>query len=175
MPAISAIIGAIGLATSGASAIGGLIGSSKASQAQGQAASAEEQIAQQQQQQLNLDAARQRRNIARQAIIARSTALSNATSQGAGFGASSGVQGGMAQATSAELMGNLTSNQNLGIGNQIFGLQNQVYTAQSRASTDMGEASLFNSVGSFGAMLTNNATQLGKVGSYAYNQMGWGS
>lgn len=175
MPAISAAIAAIGLAGSIAGTIGGLSSSSKAASAQSQAATAEEQIAATNQQQLQLDAARQRRNIARQAVIARSTALSNATGQGAGFGASSGVQGGMSQATSQENFGLLASAQNLTLGNSIFSLNQQVYQDNSRAATYQGQGQAWGAVGQFGNMALQNANQLGKVGSYAFNSMGWGS
>lgn len=175
MPAISAAIAAIGLAGSIAGTIGQASASSKASSAQAQAAGAEEQIAQTNQQQLQLDAARQRRNIARQAVIARSTALSNATGQGAGFGASSGVQGGQSQATSQENFGLLTSAQNLTLGNSIFSLNQQVYQDNSRAATAQGQASMWGGIGQFGNMALSQANTLGKVGSYAFNSMGWGS
>lgn len=175
MPAISAAIAAIGIATSVAATAEQMSASKKASSAQNSAAGAEEQIAATNQQQLQLDAARQRRNIARQAVIARSTALSNATGQGAGFGASSGVQGGMAQATSQQNFGLLTSAQNLTLGNSIFSLNQQVYQDNSRAATYQGQGQMWGGISQFGNMALQNANTLGKVGSYAFNSMGWGS
>lgn len=68
--------------------------------------------------QMNLDAMRRRREIARQAILARSQALSNATAQGAGEG--SGLQGGYGQISGEAGRATLETNQSQTIGSGIF-------------------------------------------------------
>lgn len=68
--------------------------------------------------QMNLEADRERRTTLRQAQVARSVALSNATAQGAGE--SSGLEGGMAQ-VAGQMNTNLQSiNQSQQIGAGLF-------------------------------------------------------
>ena len=163
MPFFSAALALGGL---GASAAGGVM-SFEGQQTQ---ISAEKSIAAQNQQQQLLDAARQRRNIARQAIISRATALSNATSQGGGFGSSSGVAGGMAGIESQAQAADLAVNQNSQIATNEYGSTLQELSGASEAATGSG-------ISSFGSMLMNNAQTFGKVGSYVSGggNFGWGS
>lgn len=152
MPALSAAIGIIGLV----SAIGGGVMSYMGQQ---RAINAEKDANRLQQQQMNLDAARSRRNIARQAIVMRGQALSAATTQGAGFGASSGVAGGLAGVDSQENSAQLGLNQNTQNANSLFAARNDMFSGESQAAT--GQA-----ISSFGGMIMNNASMFGKIGSY---------
>jgi hypothetical protein len=112
--------------------------------------------------QMNLEAAREKRQIVRKAIIARSTAVANATSQGAQAG--SGLQGGVAAITNEQGQGLLANNQNLEIGRGIFA-----------ANRDMARAGTISSMGqglsTIGAGLVNNMELYGRLGTY-YNGNG---
>lgn len=164
MPALSAAIGIIGLV----SAVGGGIMSYMGQQ---RAINAEKDANRLQQQQMNLDAARSRRNIARQAIIMRGQALSAATSQGAGYGQSSGIAGGLAGVSNQESSAQLGLNQNTMNANSLFAARNDMFSGESQAATG-------NAISSFGGMLMNNAQMFGKVGSYygapGMNNNTWG-
>lgn len=162
MPFLSAAIGLLGVA-------GSIGGSILGYEGQQRAANAEEDIAKKNQLQANLASARNSREIARKAIVARATALSNATNQGAGYGASSGLAGGEAGIANQANSAQLGNNQNTSILNSIFGLQQQVYQGQSQAS-------LGGAISSFGSMLTSNASTFNKVGSYLNSNInsGWG-
>lgn len=69
-------------------------------------------------QQMRLDATRRRREVLRQAQVARATATSNATNQGAQFSSAlAGAQAGISGAAGRET---LAVNQNEMVGNKIF-------------------------------------------------------
>lgn len=164
MPALTAAIGAIGLA----SALGGgamsFMGNEKAVAGQQQANAL-------QQQQMNLDAARSRRNIARQSIVMRGQALSAATNQGAGYGASSGLAGGLAGIQNQEFSAQLGLNQNTMNTNAIFAARQNMFSGESMAMTG-------GAISGFGGMMMNNAGMFGKVGSYmnsSFHDSGWGA
>lgn len=167
-------IAAVGVLASVAGAGIGLIGSEQTAAAQSKMADAQQQIAQQQQSQLDLDAARQRRDIARQSIVARATAVNNATSQGAGYGASSGLAGGVAQISQEGGAGLLASNQNYQIGTNIYGLQGQIAGYQSDAYAGQGLSALGSGVAGFGSSIASNAGMFARVGSYMTGNQGWG-
>lgn len=156
----STLVAGAGLA---ATLVGGVL-SYKGSQ---QSTQAQKRLAGLQQQQMDLSASRDRRSVARQAIIARETALSNATSQGAGFGASSGLAGGMAGVTGEAARGTLAINQNQSIGTESFAQQKNSFNGQNLAS--MG-----NGISNFGGVLLNNQQMFSRVGSYFSGKKGWG-
>lgn len=174
MPAILAALGVAALANAGTiAAVGGLaatgVGAALQYQGAKKQAGAEEQIANQQKEQMNLDASRQRRNIARQAILSRSSALSNATNQGAGFGASSGVAGGQSGITAQAGVATLGSNQNTQIGTDIFAQQQVAFRGGTEAATG-------GAISQFGGIVTQDSQMLQKVGSYGLSKLseGWG-
>lgn len=161
MPALTTAIAALGLLAAAGGTAASVIGAQKQ-------ASAEKQLAQQQQTQMNLDAARSRRNIARQAILSRSQALSNATNSGAGFGSSSGVAGGQSGITSQAGVAGLGLSQNTSIANTSFGLQHDAFNGGTLAATG-------GAISSFGSMMMQQAPTIAKVGGYIMNGGGWGS
>lgn len=148
------IIGAIGLGVSAAGTVAGFVGQQQATEA---AKKAEAMRANQ----MGLESARQRREIARRATVARATALSNATNQGAGQG--SGLQGGFGQIAGQAGNATLAVNQNQELGQAIFGFNRQQYNGNSLASFGQGLQGL-------GGSLTQNQELFGRVGSYLFNQ-----
>lgn len=150
MAAFSTIIGAIGVAAGIAGGVVQYAGQQKAAKAQERAEKLREQ-------QMNLDAARQRREIARKALQARSQAVAAGVNQGAQFG--SGLAGGTAQISSSANQGILGVNQNQEIGAGIFAQNYQEYKGNSMASMGSG-------ISSFGGMLVQNQEMLGRIGTY---------
>lgn len=108
--------------------------------------------------QMNVEAARQRRQIVRQAIIARSEALSSATSQGAAQG--SGLAGGLGQIQGQSGGSAVATTQNQQLGNQIFGANQAIARGESRSALGSGISSL-------GGALVKNQDAIGRLGAYS--------
>lgn len=107
--------------------------------------------------QMDLEAARSRRDIARKAIMARAESLAGATAQGAQFG--SGLAGGQAQVTAQGAMDTLGVNQNQEIGKGIFAANRQMASAQTLSSFGQGLQGL-------GQNLQSNMELYGRLGAY---------
>ena len=107
--------------------------------------------------QMNLEETRARRNIVRQALVARSEALTNATSQGAAQG--SGLAGGFGQ-VQGETGGAAVANaQNAQIGRDTFAVNRSIARGQSQANLGSGISSL-------GGALVKNQNEIGRLGAY---------
>lgn len=142
MAAFTTIATGIGLALGA----GGLAIQVKGQQEQAQAQQKAEKA---RKQQMALDAARRRRETIREAIAARSLALSNATAQGAGEG--SGIQGGFAGIAAQAGRNILDTNQNVELGTKIFNANMDAASGQSLAAfgggvRDLGGTILDNNV-----------------------------
>jgi hypothetical protein len=109
-------------------------------------------------QQMNLEADRSRRQTIREAIVARSTALANATQQGAQE--SSGLEGGIAQVTGQMNQNILAVNQNQQIGNRIFDANMEYSRGQSLSN-------LGGSLQGLSGQITNNMPALTRIGNFA--------
>lgn len=109
--------------------------------------------------QMNLESARQKRQIIRNALRARSMALVNATGQGASSG--SGLQGGygqISQGTNENLQG---VNQGQTIGAGIFKANRDSFDASNMVSFGGGLTSL-------GGSIVDNASTIGNIAAYAF-------
>lgn len=153
MAAFSSIIGAIGVAAG----IGGTV-----MQMQGarRAQKGEERAEQIRRSQMHLESQRERRNIVRQAMVARAQAVSSAESQGAMDG--SGLAGGLAQVTAQGGRAVTAVNQNTDLGNQMFSANRMISSGNSMSAFGSGISSL-------GGALVNNSATLGRLGNYAFN------
>lgn len=114
--------------------------------------------------QMNLEAERARRQSIREAIVARSLAVSNATSQGAQD--SSGLAGGLAQVTGTEGRNIQGINQNQEIGSDIFDQNKLIAQGQ-------GISSLGSSLSGFGSQINQFQGPISRVGNYLTNQQGY--
>jgi len=95
-------------------AVGGILGAIGAMKQ----AKASEKAEKARQRAMQLDALRKRREVAREAVRARATALSNASSQGAAEG--SALQGGYGQIGGTATRNQLAINQDETLGNKVF-------------------------------------------------------
>lgn len=141
---VSGVTGAIGSAAGaiGASGLGGLggalsgvagvAGTAVSALGQAKAARAARQAEALRQRQMNLEAARARRQTVRQAIIARGQALTTASAQGASEG--SGIAGGTASITAQAGQNVQATNQNQNIGAGIFSANRDIASGQTMAS-----------------------------------------
>lgn len=146
------LIAAIGLGLSAAGAFEQFTGAKKAEKGAERAENAR-QAAQ------NLDAQRRKRQIIRDAQLARSQALANATAQGAQEG--SGLQGGLAQISGEKNDSILGVNLNQQLGNEVFAANKQQRQGQSQAN--VGQA-----IQSVGGAIMQNRGAIERVGTYAF-------
>lgn len=150
MAALSTIIGAVGLGLGAVGTVTQMIGSAQASEASKRAERIRER-------QMNLESSRQRRGIIRQALRARSMALTTGSDQGAMFG--SGLAGGLGQIASSAT-GNIQGvNQSAELGTSMFRTNEQITSAQELASFGGGLSSL-------GSSLFSSSDTLGRIGNY---------
>lgn len=170
MPAITtAVLGALAAASpatiiGGVGAAAGVAGGIMSYEGQQAANDAEKQQEADRNTQMNLDASRQRRDIARKAIMSRSDALAAATSGGAQQG--SGLQGGYAGIFSQAGMATTAVNQNQQVGQDIFNQAAIKSDAQTTALT--GQA-----ISQVGGQFYQNRDMLGRVGSYITGTTTW--
>lgn len=106
---------------------------------------------------MQLQAARNRRQSIRQAIITRAQATSNATAQGAGDG--SGLQGGLSQISNANAQNQRDISQGLSLGTQMFAANRMISSGQTMAS--IGQ-----SIQQFGSYLGDNYSKFERVYNY---------
>ncbi len=115
--------------------------------------------------QMNLETTRNTRAAIRQGLVARSTALTNATGQGAAQG--SGLQGGFGQISGQT--GNNVLNQSFaqGFGENMFRLNSYISDAQTSEANGRGLSAV-------GGALFNGQDTFGKLGAYTLGG-GWTS
>lgn len=146
---IGGIAGALGTA-------GSLVGTGLQYKAAQEAAAAGRQAENVRKAQMELETVRQRRQVIRQAVRARSEALAVATQQGAAQG--SGLQGGFGQ-ISGQTGENITGlNNSAGLGNAMFAANRRASNAQTLGSIGQG-------VGSLSGALVSNQNEIGRLGA----------
>lgn len=150
MAAFSSIIAAAGLGLSAAGTVMNVMGQQKAAAGAKRAERLREA-------QMNIEESRSRRQIIRQAVVARGSALSNATSQGAQE--SSGLVGGISQITNESGGAVTAGQQNKQLGTQMFAANRQISAGQSQSSFGSGLSSLGNG-------LVSNSEMIGRIGNY---------
>jgi len=99
--------------------------------------------------QMNLQAMRERREVIRQATLARSTALATATSQGAAAPGSSGLGGAYGQIAGEANRQKVSINQNEQIGSGIFAANRQYFQGSQQIGTGKAVAGTGQAIGSF--------------------------
>lgn len=110
-------------------------------------------------QQMRITADRERRQTIRNAMQARSNAVSAGVAQGAFEG--SGLAGGVAQVTSdsAQRVGDSNVNENLGA---------QLFSANAALSQGRSISGIGGGLGTFGGVLASKANALGRIGAQAF-------
>lgn len=108
---------------------------------------AQEKAEKAREQQMNLDMQRKRREAMRQAVLARATALTNATNQGAQN--SSALQGGLAQITGSEYRNVNALKQDQILGKEVFAANRDYAYGQMIAG--------------FGQSITNASSAIGRM------------
>lgn len=162
--AISTLIAAVGVAASVAGTAVQYMGAQKQAKAQKQLVAAQQQAENSRQQQMNLDATRKKREIIRQAQVARAQAVSTANAQGAGdSSALMGAEGAISGQSGVNYLG---VSQNQQIGNDIFAANASAGRARS-AEADAGSMmALGGGISSLGGALVKNSGTIARVGGY---------
>lgn len=168
MAAITSMIMA-GAAVAGAAT--SIAGSMKSSSAAGQQAGYSMDIAAQEQKQdqlraqaMEISASRQQTEILRNNQRARALALSNATNQGASYGSTSGLKGGMGQ-IEGQTNFNLTGlADNLTMGRQMFGLNANISQDRIGIAKAGGQLAQGQGLSSMGSSLMGAAGAAGRLG-----------
>lgn len=174
MDPLSLGIAAVGL---GLQAFGGFSAASKAKEAYGiqsQISGLEGQVNSQRQTAMELSARRQSMEVFRNNQRARSMAINNATNQGASYGNSSGLAGGLDQVNSQSTFNLQGINQNLDIGRNIFGLDDQISKQKLALSGVQSSMMTDQAIGQLGGSITKNAGTLGSISQFGYGQIGSG-
>lgn len=164
-------IAAVGL---GLQVFGGASAASKAHEAYGiqqKITGLEGQVNEQRRTAMELSARRQSMEIFRNNQRARSLAVNNATNQGASYGNSSGLPGGLAQVADQSMFNLQGVNQNLELGRNIFGLDGQISQQKLALTGVQGEMATDQGIAQLGSSITGSAGTLGKIGQYGYGKV----
>ena len=125
----------------GLAVVGGVI-SAIGAQAQAKASASAEKA---RKRMMQLEAMRKRRELVREGVVARATATSNATAQGAGE--SSALQGGLAQITAQQNRNVTASTQDEALGNKVFNANAKYAKAGGMIAIGQGISSLGSAFG----------------------------
>lgn len=150
----------------GMSLFGGMSAASDASQAasiQSNIAGLEGGLEDQRHKAMELSASRQQLEILRNNQRARSTAMVNATNQGAQLG--SGLQGGLDQVQDQSLFNLAGVNQNLQIGEKMFGINQQITAQKQQLAQIQGQSATDQSIASLGGALVKTGPVIGQIAS----------
>lgn len=158
MAAFSSLAIGIGLAASVGGTIMQASAQSKMAKAQKEASDRAENA---REAQMRLDADRRRRQAFRESLLARATALTVGTAQGASQG--SGVAGGMAQAVATGLQNQNTITNAEILGGEIFAANRQYAAATARGQSRIAWGG---ALSAFGSAMMSNAGTLGRLGTY---------
>lgn len=151
---LSLVTGIIGLGMQAAGTAAQMEGNKQAAEASRRAEALRKQ-------QMDLESARQRRQVVRNALRARSLALTASVNQGASSG--SGIQGGLSQVQNQTASNIQGINQGQQIGAGIFDANMDVSRGQELASFGSGLSSL-------GGALFSSAPSIGRLGNFAAGQ-----
>lgn len=166
-------ISAVGL---GLQAFGGFAAASKAKEAYGiqsNISGLEGQVNDQRRTAMELSARRQSMEIFRNNQRARSMAMNNATQQGASYGNSSGLPGGLAQVNDQSNFNLQGINQNLELGRNIFGLDDQISKQKMALSGVQSDMMTDQSISQLGGSITKSAGTLGSIAQFGFGNFGF--
>jgi len=160
MPVVTAtVLSAIGVAATVAGTIGSIY-------FQSQQASAQRRAERLREQQMNLDAARRRREMIRQGEMQRAQALSQATQQGA-------AEGSVLEGTYGTISGN--TGRNVQGVNQAQEIGAGIFAANRDASSAGSMANGFSGLSSLGGIMVKQAEPISRVGEYFRGSSGFSS
>lgn len=111
--------------------------------------------------QMNLQAMRERREVVRQGVLARSTALATTTAQGAAAPGSSALGGARGQIGGDVGRQTVAINQNQDIGRGIFKANNQYYQGSQQVGFGRAVAGAGQAVGEFAEAVGKGKTIFG--------------
>lgn len=164
MDPITIMMGVTALAGVATSVMGGQAAAQASAQQakiSGQISGLDMQVNAQKQQQATLTYQRQQMQTIRNTQLARSMALTSATSQGAQFG--SGLSGGLAQIGGQANTDQLNLNQNYQIGQNVFGLDNQIDQLKMQMASVGGQMATDQGIMGIGQGITQSAGAISRI------------
>jgi len=165
--ATSTIIAAVGLGLTAAGVGTQMYAMSQQKEVSKEMAERQKQAEAVRQQQMNLESMRKKREIIRNANVASSMAVSQATNQGGGE--SSGLAGALASVSGRSGGSALAVEQNTQLGNQMFEINKQSAGLQAdRAGWD-SVSGIGSGISSLGGSMVRHQQQLGSFGTWLYS------
>jgi len=163
--ATSTIIAAIGVAAGVAGSAVSYVGQREAASAQKKVLAAQNVAEATRKQQMDLDATRKKREIIRQAQVARAAAVSTANAQGAGdTSALEGAQGAIVGQSGVNLTG-VAQNQEL--GGRIFDANAAVGVGRMQEASAGALSAAGGGISSLGGALVKNSGTIAKIGGWS--------
>lgn len=166
MAAISTIALVTGLALSAAGTAISFTGAQKQAEAQKHGIEAQQRAEATRQRAMQLDAARQRREIIRQSVLNRSQAQNTATEQGAQFG--SGLGGALSQVSGQSGYNLQGVNQAETLGGYQFQAHQEQLQANKEGAAAGTQAAVGSGLSSLGGALTKNLGSINRLSEYAF-------
>lgn len=162
---VSGVALAGGLAASAAGTAIQFQGQQKAHAASELGIDAQQQAEAARNQAMELDATRKRREMVRQAVVARSQSLAQATGQGAQFSSSlAGAQAGITGQTNYNMLG---VNQNEEIGQDIFKANQNLLSARRQESSAQSQIALGSGISSLGGTIASGVSSINRLQGFA--------
>lgn len=164
MAALTTVIAAVGVAAGLAGTAVSYMGMQDQAKAQEKMQAEQKKQEALRQQQMNLEAMRKKREIIRQAQVARATSLTTATNQGGAE--SSGFAGALGTISGQAGRGTLATSQNQELGNEMFASNARMAGFMGAYQAGGTMASMGSGISSLGGALVNNAGTISQVGQY---------
>lgn len=162
------IIGAVAAASAGAQVIGSLVSAGGYStMAEGEQEQTKAQLAAERirHRQMRLDFMRQRREVVRQALVARSTLIAESVAKGAE--GDSSVTTGLAGVATQRGRSMGTNKQNEALGNDLFSANMDYFRAGGKIAQGQGQVAMGQGISNIGAAIGNSIGPISRLGSLA--------
>lgn len=156
------LLGALGSIVGIAGQIFQFIGQRRMIEGQRIAIRAQERAERARERQMELDAIRRRREVARAGMVARAQAVASANSQGALVG--SGIEGGLAQITGQENRESLAISQNEALGANVFASRREELRGNMVSLNGQSMANFGSGLTSLGNALVENQGLFQRIG-----------
>lgn len=167
MAAISTIIAAVGLGIAAAGTAMSIRGQQQQAKYAKQSLAAQRQAEEIRRQQMNLDAIRRRREIARQSQLAQAQALAIGTAQGT---SGSGLEGALAGISGQAGVATQGSVQAQDLGNRIFDANAMASYYQGKGADAQSFTAIGSSLSSLGGGIIKNQDTIGNLYRQTFNR-----
>lgn len=162
------ILGAVAAASAGAQVVGSLVsagGYSTMAEGEQEQTKAQLKAERIRHRQMRLDFMRQRREVVRQALVARSTLIAESVAKGAE--GDSSVITGLAGVTTQQGRSMETNKQNEALGDSLFKANMDYFRAGGKIAQGQGQVAMGQGISNIGAAIGNSIGPISRLGSLA--------